>query len=248
MEMLLIVVLCQAHAAGEFVDVFGGRDAAEKAAKEADAAAAQFKALFGVAPMRGAVVLTTEGKPEKDKTRDLVYAKHGARWIWRWEANKSAEPDETMAHELGHLFLIFWIHGATPPGLQYGSLLPDWLDEGVASVIESPNGHAAYAAEMCKRIAADSHLPLGEFFNCLHPDSREKCKKSRAGDRWLFYAQSYSVTAFVIDRYGAEAIRAIVGALKERKPIETALGTKGLPKTLADLESAWKKWASEQKQ
>jgi len=242
MGSLLLALLLQ-QAAGEFMDVFGEMEAAGKAVKEADAAAARFKEIFGVAPLRGAIVLTTDGKPAKDRTKDLAYAKNGAKWIWRWEAKKGAEPDETMAHELGHLFLIFWIHGTTPPAPQYGSLLPDWLDEGVASLLECAAGHKGYAAEMRKRIAAETHLPLKDLFGCLHPDSREKSSKPKAKERWLFYAESWSVTAFLLERYGAKAMRHLVATLKEGKSMDTAMGAQGLPKSVADLETAWKAWA-----
>ena len=237
---------------GDHLDVFGDKEPAEKASAEAEAAAKRFVELFGSAPLRGAIVLTTDGKPGKDREKDLAYAKHGAKWIWRWERGKGTEvrpegADETMTHELGHLFLIFWIHGITPPGQQYGSRLPDWFDEGVATVFEGPAAQTAYDAEMRKRVAASTHMPLSDLFACLHPDSREKSEKPKAKDRWLFYAQSWSVTAFLVDRFGAAGFRAIAINFKEGNKLESSLGLKGLPKTVADLESAWKKWVVERK-
>jgi hypothetical protein len=247
MIVLLAAALLQVRVGGDHLDVFGEKEAAGKASAEAEAAAARFVEIFGAAPPRGAIVLTKDGKPAKDKQKDLAYAKHGARWIWRWEAKKGLEPDETMTHELGHLFLIFWLHGETPPGPQYGSRLPDWLDEGVANVLEGPNAHAAYDGEMRKRVAARTHMPLTDLFACLHPQSRETSDRKKAEDRWLFYAQSWSVTAFLIDRGGIAAFRAIVSALKDGKKLETVLGTKGLPNTVADLEAAWMAWAAEER-
>lgn len=242
---IALAVLLQVHVAGEHVDVFGEAGAAEKAKGEADAAAARFKELFGVAPLRGAVVLTRDGRPAKDRKRDLAYTKNGAKWIWRWEPSKGAEPDETMAHELGHLFFVFWIHGTTPPAKkQYGSELPDWLDEGVACLLEGPRAREAYAAEVRRRARAGTTLPLAELFGGLHPISREESDVPRIEDRWLFYAQSWSVTAFLAEECGAAALRRVVATLRRGKRVQDALGAKGLPDSLEELEKRWKEWAA----
>lgn len=240
--VLLAAAAAQAHVAGRFIDVFGESEAAEKAAKEADAAARRFQELFATTPLRGAIVLTRDGHPVKDAKKDMAYTKNGAKWVWRWEQGKGQEPDETMTHELGHLWLIFWKDGTGLTVPQYGSSLPDWLDEGIANLLEGPRAHEAYRSGTRQRVEAGTHMPLTELFTCLHPGSREKSDRPKAKDRWLFYAQTYSITAFLAESCGADAFRHVVYTLKDGRKIEDALGHKGLPATLADLEKAWKAW------
>ncbi len=244
LTLFLVAGLGQVHVAGRHVDVFGAAEAAEKAKGEADAAGDRFQALFGAAPWRGAVVLTQDGRPAKDAKGDLKYLAGGARWIFRWEPGKGNEPDETMTHELGHLWLIFWMDGTGLKEPQYGSSLPDWLDEGVANLLEGPRAHAAYRGEMRRRVAAGTHQPLAELFACVHPISRQKTDKPKAADRWLFYAQTHSITAYLAEGLGPEAFRHVVTTLKQGKGLEAALGAKGLPKSVAELESAWKAWVA----
>jgi hypothetical protein len=242
--MWTALLLAQAHVAGRHADVFGEEEAARKAAGEAGAAGDRFRELLEVAPVRGAIVLTKDGKPAKDRQADVAYTRNGARWIWRWEPRRGAEPDETMTHELGHLWLTFWADGLEPPKVKrYGSSLPDWFDEGFASLLEGPKAHAAYAAAMKKRLVAGTAMPLGDLLECLHPDSREKSERKKATDRWLFYAQSYSVVAFIAEHLGAVAFRSVATKLKAGRELAAALGSDGLPGTLAEFESAWIDWA-----
>ena len=231
--------------AGRHMDLFGEPGVCAQARADADAAGDRFRELFGTAPLRGALLLTN-GRPDlKDvKYRNPALTRHGARWIWRWERTTAAERDEPMTHELGHLWLIFWADGPDArTARRYGSSLPDWFDEGVACLLEGPKMHRAYAATMMRRVGGNSEMSLADLFACVHPDSKEETTKAKAADRWLFYSQSWSVSAFLADRLGADAFRRVAGALKAGKTFETALGGKGLPRDLADFENAWKEWA-----
>jgi hypothetical protein len=230
--------------AGRHMDLFGDPEAGARAAADADAAGDRFRALFGAAPVRGAIVLTN-GRPDlKDRnSRSRAFMRFGARWIWQWERTTAEERDETMTHELGHLWLIFWADGLDArPARRYGSSLPDWFDEGVACLLEGPKMHRAYAATLKRRVDGGSAMSLEDLFACVHPDSKEETTKEKAADRWLFYSQCWSVAAFLADGLGADAFRRVAVALKTGRPFEKALGDKGLPKDLAGFEDAWKAW------
>ena len=62
----------------------------------------------------------------------------------------------------------------------------------------------------------------------------------KARDRLLFYSQSWSVAAFIADRYGPKAFRHVAETLKAGRSFESALGAHGLPRGLPEFEEAWK--------
>src|SRR5262245_43196293 len=160
--LALLAMQEPARTAGRHMDLFGDPDVCARARDDADAAGDEFRALFGAAPVRGAILLTN-GRPDlKDKkSRSREFMRHGARWIWQWERMTGPERDETMTHELGHLWLIFWADGLdAPPARRYGSSLPDWFDEGVACLLEGPKMQRAYAATVKRRAAEGSVMAL----------------------------------------------------------------------------------------
>lgn len=222
--MIAWILILQIHVEGKHADVFGEEEAAWAASRDADAAGEKFREVFGASPLRAAIVLTKDGKPAKDAKADVKYAKNGAKWVWRWEAKRGREPDATMAHELGHLWLIFWADGERPKAAPYGSSLPDWLDEGVASLLEGADYGKGKAS------------PLADLFTWEHPDSRGTGEKAK--DRGLFYAQSASVVRY-LDKRGA--LGHVAKTLRSGKKFEDALGCHGLPKTLEEFEAAWAK-------
>jgi hypothetical protein len=240
----LLAIQDPSRTAGRHVDCFGDETVCARAAADADAAGDRFRDLFGTAPARGAVVLTN-GRPDlKDKkSRTRALLRFGARWSWQWERTTGPDPDETMTHELGHLWLIFWADGfGAPAARRYGSSLPDWFDEGVACLLEGPKMQRLYAATLKRRMDGEDAMSLARLFACVHPDSKEETKKEKAADRWLFYSQSWGVAAFLADGLGPEAFRRVAGELKAGRAFEKALGGKGLPKDLAAFEDAWKAW------
>jgi hypothetical protein len=205
--------------AGEHVDVFGGKEEAAKLAKEADAAGARFRGILGTAPLRGAILVGKEMKSGPE------HAKNGAKWIWTWDPSGLYEG--AFAHELGHFWLIYWADGTQAKLTGYGSSLPDWIDEGFASLFDPPELRRSYAAEMKRRIAAGTHLKLEDLFGLLHPDSRGKGDRCR--DRFLFYAQSWSVAAWLEEKGTLGRV------LKDLKA--------GKKPAAADLEPGWTEWA-----
>ena len=241
---ILLAVQEPPRFAGRCMDVFGDPETARLASADADAAGERFRGLIGAAPLRGALILTN-GRPDlKTPSRELrPWTRHGAKWVWRWERTCGEKRDEYMTHELGHLWLIFWADGTKDPGVRrYGSSLPDWFDEAFACLLEGPVMQRAYAATARAKAEAGRAMPLEDLFTCIHPDSREDTEKEKARDRWLFYAQSWSVAEFLVRKYGADAFRHVAATLKAGRPFEAALGGRGLPKTLAEFEEAWTAW------
>jgi len=236
--------LLQSSATGKHADIFGEEEAVKRAVKDADAAGERFREIFGVAPVKVAVILQKDGKPLPDTKADQACYKNGAKFIFRWE--KKPGYDE-MTHELGHLWLLVWIDGlpkAPPREPRYGSTLPDWADEGVATLFDDEAMRARYRVDMRKYLSGK--VPsLDELFDSVHPESRQPgAEERRAKDRWLFYCQTNSVMEYVLEKHGAESLRHVIATLKKGKGMAPALGAKGLPKTVEELEKAWREWAS----
>lgn len=235
---VLAALLLQAQPAppGRHMGVFGDPETALRASADADAAGDRFQELLGKAPVKGALILAGE-PPRRAGSR----IGKGLRWEWTWKRTTGAERDETMTHELGHLWLIFWADGLEAPKVRrYGSSLPDWFDEAVACLLEGPRMQKIYAGIVRRRVSDDTAMPLAELLACLHPDSREESNREKARDRMLFYSQAWSVASFIADRYGPKAFRHVAETLKAGKPFEAALGAHGLPKQLPEFEEAWK--------
>ncbi|MDX1616250.1 MAG: peptidase MA family metallohydrolase, partial [Candidatus Promineifilaceae bacterium] len=113
----------------------------------------------------------------------------------------------TVRHELAHLVLDQF-------GLScVGGSRPTWLEDGLAEYAEGEpdeetEGYLAQALE------ENAFSPVRSLNGAFPADP------DRAG---LAYSQSYSLVNFLLDRYGAEAIRELLRRLADAEPYDAAL-------------------------
>ncbi len=129
---------------------------------------------------------------------------------------------DTVAHELAHVII----------GNSFDSCyasVPTWLNEGLAVYAEGPLN--AGSANVLQDAIDDNNVysvpALSEGFS-EHP-----------GRAQVSYAQSYSLTAYLIETYGQEKMRQLLRQFDEGYRYEAALeNTYGL--TVAEFEAEWR--------
>lgn len=125
-----------------------------------------------------------------------------------------------LPHEMSHLILADFIGEEN---------IPLWLTEGFAQWEESDR----------KSIPA---MPASgqKFFlkDLVAMDIRREANRTRVG---LFYAQSASVVGYLIKTCGGESFGKFCRALRDGKPVETALTT-AFPRDVPTLETLGQKW------
>ena len=126
---------------------------------------------------------------------------------------------DAWVHELTHL--LFDQAVASPR-----VIVPAWLSEGIAMYFES------------NRFRTDTLLEQAVKSGSLIRLQQMGVVPGQPSDVSLFYAQSRSFVAFLIDTYGEDRMSAMIFALNRGQPIDEALMmTYG--KTNLQLESAW---------
>jgi len=183
-----------------------------------------------------------------------------------------------LTHEVGHLFLMTWvdrkclgIRNRFQPkesGVYGHELVPDWLDEAVATGCEVP----ALQETRFTRMRSDTArwLPFDSLFAMRHPvagadwlnEIRKTHGKTLGGkpgqfkmlratvptgaldsSSGPFYGQSMAVGLFLAERGGASALPTLACALVRGESIEQVLPRiRGVPGTVAGLESAVREW------
>ena len=187
---------------------------------------------------------------------------HGAAVLWPTSATLAASMDEAqvevqwrevLPHETAHALLTarFFPDMYIPQG-EYGTPLPDWLDEGVAIWAEP-------AASRDERIAQARALPaarqgLAGILGSRHPAMANAAAwRMREGGAppaddealWAFYPQSIGVVAFVMDTGGAAAMAALaerVLARPGRQGMQVLAGLPGMPADEQGVLDAWGRW------
>ncbi len=130
----------------------------------------------------------------------------------------------TVAHELAHVIIGNSLDSC------YASV-PTWLNEGLAVYAEGPldPGSAAILQNAIDDNSVYSVPALSEGFS-EHP-----------GRAQVSYAQSYSLTAYLIETYGQEKMRTLLRQFDEgyryRAAIENTYGI-----TIAEFERDWRAW------
>jgi tetratricopeptide (TPR) repeat protein len=110
--------------------------------------------------------------------------------------------------------------------------IPTWLNEGLAQ-IEERKEFAAPAAGPTRANQGGHLLPLSALSG-----SFISLDRSQAG---LAYQQSYSMTSFMVTRYGWYAMQGILKSLGERSTLELAV-TKSLSDWSLDLPGVMREW------
>jgi hypothetical protein len=128
-----------------------------------------------------------------------------------------------IPHEITHL-LVYQI--VTPAGYKY---VPEWLDEGLATVNERlPNTDYTLTLDQARQQA--QLIPLQDLCVPFPPDAQTA---------YLAYAQSGSVVKYIRERYGAQGIRDLLAAYANgascTSGVQEALGI-----SLNTLESDWR--------
>ncbi|NIV35564.1 MAG: hypothetical protein GWN58_40770 [Anaerolineae bacterium] len=139
------------------------------------------------------------------------------------EAGYTSRMERYIPHEITHLLVY---QAVAPISYRY---VPEWLDEGLATAHERlPTPEYAMAIEEAH--AQGQLLPLKDLCVPFSPDPHTA---------FLAYAQSSSVVQFIRERYGAQGIRALIGAYADGA--SCGGGVQGaLHVSLNGLETAWR--------
>ena len=135
-----------------------------------------------------------------------------------------------LPHELSHLIFREFT------GL--GKDVPAWLDEGVAQLQEKDRKKGA---ELLRAAGKENGLfPLAGLMT-MRPENIEDGKLA------VFYAQSLSLVAFMIEKHGPERFRKFCGALKDGRSVDEALRFtyQDSISSIEHLEKAWLKQLEE---
>lgn len=154
-----------------------------------------------VRDMRGALpfVSTTSGRGLI--TQGQAYGEEGVLLLLGGDPSIKG----VTSHEITHLLVHQAAEGAA-------SFIPSWLNEGLA---EYGNIDPGYTYEQ----ALDKGLAEGHLF----PIKSMSRPPGVPDDVILFYGQSKSIVRFMVNKYGPEKLRTLLGLIKKGKSIDTAL-------------------------
>ncbi|MBN1541470.1 hypothetical protein JW992_04950 [candidate division KSB1 bacterium] len=142
----------------------------------------------------------------------------------RWDRHR-IHYQQTMAHELLHLFLYRIV------GNRH---LPRWLDEGLA-LFYSHDYRQTNLSALSKAAATHSLLPLEEIEKVLtfyHPKAE------------LAYQQSYSAVHYLLSTYDIEALRGILTGVRDGENLDS-LFIRTTGSSLPEFEQEWRKYVEE---
>lgn len=252
----------------------------EQARPELDFAVSRFQHHFGVPPPKIAVVLSNDQRGATPKVGDV--AARGlpvlnwltdAAWASRHGGVATHSESHILPHEACHLFLVAYVNeriskqraGAEALSHYGHPQIPDWFDEGVASLCERPDMQARRRARVEQSLT--KRFPLDELFTMAHPLSKgipvrgmpsglgpDVKPGTKVGavtfsgsqipqdlvDRAVtYYAQVFSVIDYLAATAEPAGIKVLADRLAAGQTTLQALeGIKGLPPAAA-LEKAW---------
>jgi len=143
----------------------------------------------------------------------------------QWATDRVWLVYETVPHELAHIFYseIFrhtWVQ------------VPTWFNEGIA-VYNERTDHSREMARVAEAAADGTLIPL------RHMATQASGLAHDAIDLW--YAEAYSLAAFIADAYGEEKLGEVILTLADNHPMEETLQlTLGMD--LIEFEMAWREW------
>ncbi len=184
----------------------------------------KIKARIYIAPDRNSY---RELQPRGEKTHEwsigVFYPYQNLILLLSPKAQKATHPDlqQIMAHELTHLILFTVTR-------EKGMDLPVWLHEGLA-MYEARQWNWHYRGIMAQAALTRSFLPLSSITMGFPPEKR-------LADR--AYAQSMSLIAYIINKYGPDFLNRLISYLVDGKqPEEAFLHVFGI--SLEDFERNW---------
>lgn len=260
----------------------------EMGSRALEGAAGQFRMYFGTQPPPGMLVLsrtyTSNAATALATAHSLAY---GLSWLPASASRDSGRDagsmrrpggprrdaelhEDVLRHELGHAMYAatFW-PGASSEVPVYGSPAPDWLDEGVAMLMEAPESQQQRGARFLAtyRASPDSVPPLATFLAMPHPAlalqqmMRRHGQTSRSGvtsmelspgDRTavaldIFYGQSLVFAAFLIEASGdvrilREISEASAAGVDFGNWLARRKAASALPSSLPQLQARWDEW------
>ena len=252
----------------------------ELARPELEFAATQFRKYFGVTAPKIAVVLSNDQRGALPVVGDVA-AKGlpvlnwltDAAWASQHGGVVTHSESHILPHEACHLFLVTYVNekitkeqaGAKAPSHYGHPQIPDWFDEGVASLCERPDMQARRRSKLKENLA--NRMPLDELFTMAHPlaggipvrsmpgsmpstmkpgtrvgavtFSGSQLPQEMVAKAVTFYAQVFSVIEYLSTTAAPESMRVLADRMAAGATTRQALAdVKGLPSAEA-LESAW---------
>ena len=253
----------------------------EQARPELEFAAAQFRKYFGVTAPKIAVVLSNDQRGALPVVADVVEKGlpvlnwlTDAAWASQHGGVVTHSESHILPHEACHLFLVTYVNGkmtkaqagAKAPSHYGHPQVPDWFDEGVASLCERPDMQERRRAKLKDNLA--NRMPLDELFTMPHPlaggipvrsvaggpppttmkpgtrvgavtFSASQLPQEMVAKAVTFYAQVFSVIEYLSRVAAPESMRVIADRMAAGATTRQALAdVKGLPAADA-LEGAW---------
>jgi hypothetical protein len=133
-----------------------------------------------------------------------------------------------LPHELTHVLLAD-LFPASPP--------PRWAEEGLALLADPADKRARHARDLRRALQSNTTLPLVRFFlDAEYPAVR---------DRAVFYAQSMSLTEYLVNLDSSERFIEFVETAQDvghLPALQRVYGIRGL----GELESKWLRYAASQ--
>ena len=134
--------------------------------------------------------------------------------------------ENVLVHELTHIIFREYVG--------FGSNVPLWLDEGVATFMEKKKKVYLIKRQLIKLNKTDSLFSLEELTGIGRVTT---FSQEQAG---TFYIQSFSLIHFLINRFGKDYFAKFCYALKQGRSLERSLSFAYDIRTLDDLESKWR--------
>ncbi|OQY22835.1 MAG: hypothetical protein B6I35_05125 [Anaerolineaceae bacterium 4572_32.2] len=132
---------------------------------------------------------------------------------------------DVVPHELAHVlynevFRDTWVR------------VPTWFNEGIA-VYNEHTDHSVETALVKEAAADDELIPLRHMGT--------QASGLAHGDVHLWYAEAYSLVAFIADTYGEHKLGQVILTLADNHPMEETLQLT-LDMDLIEFEMAWREW------
>ena len=259
MALLFALLLQSDPVKGDHAVAYG--DDAEAVVKTLDEIVGRVEAVFGIDVRTVALTRKDGRKIMVIPKPDAAIRKAGAKWEIQWADDLPR--GDYFRHEVAHLIFLEAEIGIAKSlekrkfeKGQYGTVLPDWMDEtaavlGETDLVEERRSTLTYA------VKNDKLIPLAEFFTMHHPGHDEGTggRKDPSAKNFIFYAQCWGFVQYLENSYGLVVMHEMLKLAKKDKPVEGVLDwmarnkgklageTPGVPDTLDAFDAAWREWA-----